>query len=286
MSRLLLVLPRRIVACLLAGSLWTLLDASVVCAEPSLPSAGSVAASAPAPLDPADRERWRALIKQAGERLQAGDQQGAVGLLEQARAMRADPSIDYNLGVAYSESGRPAYAAEAYERFLATADPARVLPERIAEVRRKMAEYTKTLARITAHIRVSTQEPVLLYLNERLVATLRTGDLNEPRWVVPGSYRVRAAATGRRDHSITIELSPGEERALSATLEPEGTTPSILAAAQPKAVDGPKPFYKKPWFWATVGGGAVVIIGLSAAAGAGAFDRKAPGMVLDPVDLF
>jgi tetratricopeptide (TPR) repeat protein len=245
---------------------------------------GSAAPTAP-PLDPAKREQLRALVRQAGEKMESGDKAGAIALLEQARSLRADPSIDYNLGVAYAELGRHPQAAEAFERFLPAADPTRFLPERLSDVRKRLADYERTLARVRTRFSVPGGSAPTLYLDERVFASLPDGKLADPRWLSPGSYRVRVAGPGLRDYSVSIDLRAGESRELTGEVLREGSESTFLGDPRP-AKQEPLPFYRKPWFWAVVGGGAALGIGFIAAGAGGAFDYTAAGSDLEPVDLF
>lgn len=261
-------------------------------AESSSQTSAATTSAAPASaaksdLDPAKREQLRGLVRQASERMQAGDKASAVALLEQARSLRADASLDYNLGIAYAELGRHPQAALAFERFLPAADPTRFLPERIDDVRRRLAEYHKSLSRLRARFTVPTASPATLYLDDHVLSSLDGGRLSEPQWLSPGSYRVRVAGPGLRDYTVSVELRPGEVRELTGEVLAEGSESSFLADAQAKAQkQEPLPFYRKPWFWAVIGGGAAVGIGFIAAGAGGAFDHTAPGSDLDPIDLF
>lgn len=263
-------------------------------AEPSAPEPGRATAAATAAtptLDPAQREQLRALVRQAGERMERGDRAGAVALLEQARAIRADPSIDYNLGVAYAELGRHPQAAEAFERFLPAADPAKFLPERLDDVRKRLASYAGSLARVRAHYSLPSGGAATLYLNDRALGPLRDGRLppqgaSDTRWIEAGSYRVRVAGPGLRDYVVSVDIRPGETRDLTGDVMGDGTGAALLGGEPVVAKEGPRPFYKKPWFWGVVGGGAVVTISLIAAGASGAFTHTAPGSDLDSVDLF
>lgn len=237
------------------------------------------------PLDPAKREQLRALVRQAGERMEAGDKAGAVALLEQARALRADPSIDYNLGIAYAELGRHPQAAEAFERFLPVADPSRFLPERIDDVRKRLADYQRTLARLRARFSVPAGSQPTLHLDERVIAALPDGRMSDPRWLGPGTYRVRVGGPGLRDYVVNVDLRPGETRELTGDVLREGSESTFLGDVKPAKLE-PQPFYRKPWFWAVVGGGAALGIGFVAAGAGGAFDHTAPGSDLESVDLF
>jgi hypothetical protein len=66
----------------------------------------------------------------------------------------------------------------------------------------------------------------------------------------------------------------------TATAAPATTTAAIAATPAPAAASSP-PIYKKPWFWAIVGGGAALIIGVGigvgvAAAGSSALPAGVP----------
>ncbi|MBL9009190.1 MAG: hypothetical protein JNJ46_33330 [Myxococcales bacterium] len=272
---------------LLAASLSVSLS-TLALAGPAAPASekiqGSPATAQP-PLDPAKREQLRALVRQAGEKMEAGDKPGAVALLEQARSLRADPSIEYNLGIAYAELGRHPQAAEAFERFLPAADPTRFLPERIDDVRKRLAEYGRTLSRVRTRFSVPSGSVPTLYLDERVIAAVPDGKLAEPRWLSPGTYRMRVAGPGLRDYVVSVELRAGESRELTGEVLREGSESMFLSDVRP-AKQEPLPFYRKPWFWGVVGGGAALGIGFIAAGAGGAFDHTAPGSDLEPVDLF
>lgn len=269
---------------LLAASL-SLSVSTLAQAGPVAPSSEKIPSSTAAPLDPAQREQLRALVRQAGEKMEAGDKAGAVALLEQARSLRADPSLDYNLGIAYAELGRHPQAAEAFERFLPAADPTRFLPERLDDVRKRVAAYQRTLSRVRTRFSVPSGSVPSLYLDDRLIAAVPEGKLAEPRWLSPGSYRVRVAGPGLRDYVVSIDLQPGESRELTGDVLREGSESLFLGERKP-AKEEPLPVYRKPWFWAVVGAGAAVGIGFLAAGAGGAFDYTAAGSDLEPVDLF
>jgi tetratricopeptide (TPR) repeat protein len=239
------------------------------------------------PADPALREQLRALVRQAGERIEQGDRAGAVALLEQARRLRPDPSLDYNLAVAYGELGRQPEAAAALERFVATADPQRFLPERLATAKQQLSGYQQTLARLRARVVLpSAGSEASLRLDELALHPLAGGALAAPLWLMPGRHQLRFSAPGCREYQVAVELAAGESREVSGELYRDDLAAGLLAEAkQQETSKEPPPIYKKWWFWTAVGGGAITAVALVAAGAAGAFNHTAPGTVLDPVDF-
>lgn len=253
--------------------------------------AGPAAAAdgpAPAPAAPTDavREQVRTLVRQAGEHMDRGDKAGAASLLEQARRLRPDPSLDYNLGMVYGELNQSTDAARAFERFLGAADPTRILPERIADARKRLSDYQKQLSRLRPRISLppGTAE-ASLSLDDRPALPLSGGTLSEALWVAPGMHRVRVMSPGLRDYQVAIDVAAGESREVTGELLRDDLGAGLLQEPT-KAVDkGPEPLYKKWWFWTAIGGGAAVGIGLIAAGAKGSFNHTAPGSDLDAVDL-
>lgn len=244
-------------------------------------AAPPAAESAP---DAATRDKVRTLVRGAGELMDRGDAAGAVQKLEEARQLRPDPSIDYNLGIAYDDLKRGPEAAAALERFLAGADPAKVLPERLDDARARLKKQKESLARLG--VRVMLPDPngtANLFLDDKLVAPLPGGVLSPPRFVLPGPHTARITEKDSRDFLVSLELRPGELRELSGELRSINAPDGLLAEA-PRGAES-KPLYKKWWFWTAVGGGAVALLAVAAAGGAGAFTHTAPGSDLDPVEV-
>ncbi len=270
------------------------LTSSLATASPSdsvssaVPNAVSDPTPAPAGAsEAAVREQVRALVRQAGQRMEQGDRANALAILEQARRLRPDPSIDYNLSIAYGELGKGPEAAQALERFLASADPSRVLPERLADAGKRLAEYEHTLSRLRARISLPPGcAAAALYIDQRPSAlSLPEGRLIEPIWIAPGSHRLKVVAPGVRDYLVTIDLSAGELREVTGELYQDPTAATLLSAPPLHTGKEPQPLYKKWWFWTAIGAGAATAVALIAAGAAGAFNHIAPGTDLDPVEL-
>lgn len=249
------------------------------------PASPATRASAQTP-DEIKRE-VRRLVREAGQLMDRGDRAGAIERLQQARRLQPDPTLDYNLGVTYAESGQPVLAAESLQRFLQAADSGTVLADRLEDARQRLAEYQRTLSRL--QVQASTPGSVRspsLCLDQAPCAPLAAGG-ETVHWVTPGAHSVRVTAAGARDYLVQVELAPGESRRLSGELRPLGEGQAELIPLTPEArrSSEPAPFYKKWWFWTAVGGGAAVVLAVVAVGASGAMTRTAPGSDLDPVDV-
>lgn len=233
-------------------------------------------------------------MREAGQLMDRGDHTGAIERLLQARRLQADPTLDYNLGVAYAESSQPAQAARSFQLFLQQADTGAVLAERIEDARQRLAVYQGSLSRLA----VSTAVPAgalspSLCLDQApcvpLPASPPSDGAGAVHWLAPGSHSVRVTATGARDYLVQVELKPGELRKLTGDLRLLGDTRAELVPSTPearRAAEQPStPLYKKWWLWTAVGGGAVALLAVVAAGASGSMTRVAPGTDLDPVDV-
>jgi hypothetical protein len=245
--------------------------------------------ASPSALGPEETKREvRRLVREAGQLMDRGDRAGAIERLQQARRLQPDPTLDYNLGVAYAESGQPLAAAESLQRFLAGADAGSVLNERIEDAQKRLREYERTLSRLTVNAAVpaGVRSPSLC-LDQAPCQPLSGDGTSGTQWLAPGTHSVRIAAAGARDYLVQVDLKPGENRQLTGELRPLGDTQAELIPSTPEALRAaaPAPVYKKWWFWTAVGGGAAVLLAVVAAGASGAMDRVAPGSDLDPVDV-
>lgn len=267
---------------------------------PAAESAPAVAIGQPSELT---RQQVRQLVHEAGQLMDRGDRAGAAARLQQAQALWPDPSLDYNLGIVYAEMGQHPQAAQALGRFLAGADRAAVLGERLDDARHRIDEYRRTLARLQIQASVPPQAgaPTLFIDEDKPAKQLRSAPpggsdaasefpSQKPLWLEPGPHRVRVAAGGARDYAVQIDLHPGELRQLSAELPPL-VQASTLVPSSPELrhADDSAPVYKKWWFWTAVGGGGAAVlsvaIGLIAAGATGKLSHTAAGSDLAPVDV-
>lgn len=260
---------------------------------PKAPPAAVTPQSPPAPDSPPDpaAEQARQLIRQAGTLLNQGDHASAVAILQQAQRLHKDATISYNLGVAYAEGGRHPEAAAAFSDFLVQIDrdPALrrgVLPERVADVRQRLATYRTTLSRL----RLTLSGPPGLAL-QRAVASADGRPLpqpsagsDDPCWLRPGPHELRVQAEGASEYIARVDLAPGEERIMAVTLS-AAPLAGALALVPTAAPEPPPPLYKRWWFWAAVGSGVVLTSALIGAGAAGRMDRLAPGTDLPPLEV-
>lgn len=244
--------------------------------------------------DPAAQKQARALVREAGQLLESGDKQGAVAKLLAAQRLRPDPSIDYNLGITYAELHDDPRSAQALARFLRDADRSAVLADRIDDAEKRVAAYKKSLARLELRVALppSTPDgapPPAVFIDDESRGPLKTGPAaTSALWLKPGAHRVRVTAPYAREYAVSVEVKPGEQRALSGELLAANAGQSLVPSneyLQAQSEAEKPPVYKKWWFWTAVGGGAAVAIGLIAAGAAGRFTRIAPGSDLDPVEV-
>ncbi|MCS6915173.1 MAG: hypothetical protein RMK29_06055 [Myxococcales bacterium] len=234
----------------------------------------------PGHTEAAAREQTRRLVREAAQLMDRGEVAGAVAKLEQARRLRPDPSLDYNLGIAYAEGGRPAEAAAALERFLAGAAPGAVSQDRLEEARGRLRALAPTLARLSVRLAPGQEgRSASVLVDNRLLGPVPVVG----HWLVPGPHEVRVTAPQMRDFIVSVVLTAGEERSVSALLVPRPDAAAALIP--PQAPPAPVPVYRRWWFWTAVSGGAVVAAALIGAGAAGGFNRRAPGSDLDPLDV-
>ncbi|HRI53019.1 MAG TPA: hypothetical protein PLW65_22850 [Pseudomonadota bacterium] len=277
---------------------------------PSALAAGAETPAAAAPAAPPGdltRQQVRQLVHEAGQLMDRGDRAGAVARLQQAQALHPDPSLDYNLGIVYAELGQHPQAAQALHRFLASADRAAVLKDRLDDALHRLEDYKQTLARLKLQASLPPQAgPPVLFIDrdaqdaekpqQRPAGSPAGKDAPTelptklPLWLNPGTHQVRVAASGARDYVVQVELHPGELRQLTAELLPAGEL-STLVPSSPELhhASESSSLYKKWWFWTAVGGGAAAVLGLSigliAAGATGKLSHTAAGSDLAPVDV-
>jgi len=70
-----------------------------------------------------DTDAARALFKRGTVQYDAGDYRGALGMFEQAKAIKPLPAFDYNIAKCHEQLGELDAAVAAYDRYLATQPP-------------------------------------------------------------------------------------------------------------------------------------------------------------------
>jgi tetratricopeptide (TPR) repeat protein len=86
-----------------------------------------------------DTDAARALFKRGTVQYEAGDYRGALGMFEQAKAIKLLPAFDYNIAKCHEQLGELAAAVAAYDRYLATQPPdAADVSAHVAELRARV----------------------------------------------------------------------------------------------------------------------------------------------------
>jgi hypothetical protein len=165
----------------------------------------------------------------------------AAALFRQALALRDAPTIRYNLASTLFEEQQYTEAHELASALLAQAD----LPE---------AVRTPTEA-LEAQI-ASAAAMVTFVVPPTLTAEVQVDDVpianpSAATALAPGHHVARAVANGSTVSEQAFDVMAAERR--SVTLEAQ-------ASATPS---GPHDITDEWWFWAIVGGGAAVVIGVS-----------------------
>lgn len=267
---------------LLRLALWSMASLAV--------SLGPARAQAPAPVpsqaaaDPLSQQ-VRALVREAGALMDRGDRAGAVNKLLQARRLRPDPSLDYNLGIAYADWGKHPEAATAFARFLDATSRDAVTRDRIQEAERRLRTYQAELARVTILLAQKAPAPASVLIDSQNVGQAPL----KGYFLAPGAHDLRVTAPGARDYQVSLSVQAGEERTLTADPIPlaaassgAGLVPLSTTVAAPPP---PTPLYKRWWVWTAAGAGAVLAAGLIGAAAAGRFNRPPGGMDLPAIEV-
>lgn len=87
-----------------------------------------------------DTDAARALFKRGTVQYDAGDYRGALGMFEQAKAIKPLPAFDYNIAKCHEQLGELDAAVAAYDRYLATQPPdAADVRAHVTELRARLA---------------------------------------------------------------------------------------------------------------------------------------------------
>lgn len=296
-----------LVALLVSGAAFAKAPSGTPSAAPAstsaVPAPANQTAATPSPpaatpaISDATRQEMRTLVREAGQFMDQGNRLGAVERLERARRLVPDPSIDYNLAQVYGDLHRDPEAAAALARFLSAVKPETLTRDRLDEARARLQGYQQRLARLTLEVTPPNADataaaptgaapPATAAAQVSLDGRPLGAPIINPLWLLPGDHRVSVSAPAAQDYAVTVQLSPGEQRTLTAALLPAATGPGPgLIPSLARSSSAPtRPVYTRWWFWtATVGGAAAVAL-IGAAAG-GAFNRRPPGLDLDPIEV-
>jgi hypothetical protein len=196
-----------------------------VSAAAGLLTAWSLLAPGPAVAQPA-KEEGRAEAKRL---LRAGttaytrhDYSTALADFQKAFAAFPSARIQYNLGQAFRELGRPVEATMAFESFLADAD--RITSQQRKEAASAIKELESQVARVTLITNVAEVDV--------FVDGVSRGTTPLPAAVVlaPGAHEINLTRTGYTPVRESLTVSAGEQRRASFVLERSGAA----SAAAPK----------------------------------------------------
>ncbi|HEV3032971.1 MAG TPA: hypothetical protein VG319_15090 [Polyangia bacterium] len=229
------------------------------------------APAAAAPIEPASepaRAQARALMQEGAQQMDDRQYDKAVESFSEAYRLVPSPKVLYNLGIAYLSVARYADALRALEGFLAEATDAPAASQ--ATARRHVADLRAKV--VTLELK-SDRPGAELALDGRSLGAVT---FDHPLVIDPGPHEVRARAgadvveqafTAQPGQSMTLTLTftaaangaAGATTAGAGTsaLAPPAPAPLALLTATP-APPSARPVYRRPWFWAAVGGGVAV----------------------------
>ncbi len=184
------------------------------------------------------------------------DYEGALSMFLRARALFPSYKIDLNIGYTLDAMGRKAEAARYFELFLARADSS--AGEGIeGKVRQRLRELAKELSRVTLDCPVSG---AVFSVDGKEVA--RT-PVTHTFYVSPGRHGFRVAKGAKVLFERKVVMVRGGHSFITIPRPAAARPPVPAPALTPTEPASPrKRFYKKWWFWTTVGAvvvGAVVV---------------------------
>jgi tetratricopeptide (TPR) repeat protein len=262
---------------------------------------GPVAVAAAEPASEPARAQARALMQEGARRMEDRQYDKAVESFSEAYRLVPSPKVLYNLGIAYLSVARYADALQALEGFLKEAVDAPAASQDTA--RRHIADLR---AKVVALEIKSDRPGAELSLDGRSYGTVT---FDHPLVIDPGPHELHARAgsdavdqafTAQPGQSMTVTLSfaaaasavpgtPGATTAAGAGALPFATATAAEAVPQPPALltaapasTSQRPIYRRPWFWAAVGGSAAVALAVILALTLGhteypTVDAKVPG---------
>jgi hypothetical protein len=231
-------------------------------------------ASMSAPVDPQAKAKAQALLKDGTSLYEHGDLVGALDKFEAAFAVFPSPKLQFNIGQANRDLGRPVEALEAFERFLASAKEA--APELVAEARQSAADLAGHLGRVKVECPTAGADAALDG------KPLGTTPISRVVWVVPGRHQVTLRRKAAIPVIADVNVAQGETQLVQRTLLGVDTIaaqastppppPAAVATQAPGAErsDGSHVWSRQRWYFWTAAAGTVVfattaiVTGLSA----------------------
>ena len=201
--------------------------------------------------DSADKARAAALLDQGNTLYDRADYKSALAKFKQAAALYPTPEIELNIGLTHERLRDLPAAATHFERFLnhvdRRADEARfrAIQQKLESIRKKLGTVSVVCKVKGAAVTVDGEPAGSTPLSHRL-------------YVLPGRHELAVIGAGQKPFSKTLELVAGQHEVLKAKLQPlaavkEPGTGALDLTPRPPPKTGPRPFYKKWWFWTAVG---------------------------------
>ncbi len=217
--------------------------------------------------NPQAKSKAQSLLKQGTALYTRGDFAAALERFEAAYRIYPSAKLQFNIGQADRELGRPLEAFQAFEKFLASSPDA--APEILAEARQSDTELRAKLGQVKI---VSASAGVEVTLDGKSIGTT---PIAAPLWTMPGPHEVALQRPGARP--VSVDVLAGSEALASLDL-PEPVAPSAAAVAIAVPVDttratpAPPPGWwaRQRWYaWTAAGatvafGAAAIGVGLSA----------------------
>jgi hypothetical protein len=187
--------------------------------------AASRAHAEPAPVEPAEKARARALLKEGVRLLNAGQHEPALHKFEDAYAAFPSAKILINIGTAQSGLGRLADAANTYQRYLdSESGDAAQLPA----VRAALAELDAKVGRLAVKLRGPAGASGEVRVASGAWIALSPSGLVR---VAPGRFELQArSGAGAREAGASGAISAAEQREVIVDVsppEPEATQPDV-----------------------------------------------------------
>ncbi|MGA9656701.1 MAG: tetratricopeptide repeat protein, partial [Polyangia bacterium] len=157
-----------------------------------------LAQATPLTPDPQAKAQAQELLSQGSKLYGQGDVIGALEKFQAAYAAFPSPKLMFNIAQAERELGRPVEAMEAFEKFLEGATDAS--PDKIADARKSVAQFQKSLGRILVECGTSGVE--VSVDGGRVGVTPLPG----PIWATPGIHQVAARHAGEAPAIEAVEM--------------------------------------------------------------------------------
>ena len=210
--------------------------------------------------NPQAKSKAQSLLKQGTALYTHGDFAAALERFEAAYRIYPSAKLQFNIGQADRELGRPLEAFQAFEKFLASSPDA--APEILAEARQSDTELRAKLGQVKI---VSASAGVEVTLDGNSVGTT---PIAAPIWTVPGPHEVALQRPGARP--VSVDVLAGNEVVASLDL-PAPVSPSPAATPMAVAVEtaratpvSPPGWWARQRWYAWTAAGATVAFGASA----------------------